>query len=73
MRKKECYIFGLLQIVLAFLISIFLGFYFVSPKEALIPCAFFLSNITSGVGLLAISNNLGKVIENDVRRIASEK
>ena len=64
--KLECHIFGLLQIVLAFLLSIFLGFYFMSPKEALIPCAFFLSNLASGAGLLAIGNNLEKVVKNKV-------
>jgi len=37
-----------------------------SPKEALIPCAFFLSNLASGAGLLAIGNNLEKVVKNKV-------
>lgn len=61
---KECRILGLLQIVLAFLLSVFLGFYFLSPKEALIPCAFFVSNLVSGAGLLAICNILESVVKN---------
>jgi len=59
---------GMLQILLGFLLMISLAFYFTSPKENLIPCAFFLTNILSGAGLLAIGNTLVKdqVVKNEV-------
>jgi len=49
---------GMLQILMAFLLAISLAFYFKSPKENLIPCAFFLTNIISGAGILAIGSKL---------------
>lgn len=67
--KGEKYrIFGGLQILLAFLLSVLLAFYFTSPKESLIPCAVFLTNIVSGLGLLAVGKELNRnhVVEGKV-------
>ena len=56
----EYRVIGVIQIVLAFVLSIWLAFYFTSPKENLIPCAFFVTNLASGSGILAVGKELIK-------------
>lgn len=67
-RIQEYRVIGILQIALGFLLSVSLAFYFSSPKETLIPCAFFLTNIVSGLAVLAVGNDLvrDKVVKNEV-------